>query len=132
MLSGTRTPWGPLLGVLLVVLGVCCGPARAAEPATKPATKPVAKPVAEQTVTVRAGESTGVPGCGQGSRRETGQPPAAPPRPTSAYELLPALHEAHAASGGWGAEQTVPSPGPERGPPPLAPPSPLALSILRV
>lgn len=120
MLSRARASWCPLLGVLLVVLGSFCAPAVAAEPAAKP------------VVSVQAEPSSGGPGCGKGTRQDAGQVPAAPPRSTSAYELLPALHQAHAASGAWGAGQTVPPLMPERGPPPLAPPSPIDLSILRV
>lgn len=120
MSSRARASWCPLLGVLLVVLGGLCGPAVAAQP--------VAKPV----VSVQAEESAGVPGCGKGGQRDAGQAPAAPPRSSSACELLPALHQAHAASGGWGVGQTVPLLTPERGPPPLTPPSPVDLSVLRV
>ncbi|WP_371528352.1 hypothetical protein OG302_22155 [Streptomyces sp. NBC_01283] len=79
-----------------------------------------------------AEEAAGVPGCGKGGQQDAGQAPAAPPRSTSAYELLPALHQAHAASGAWGVGQTVPALTPERGPPPLTPPSPVDLSVLRV
>ncbi|MEV8020421.1 hypothetical protein AB0O76_29620 [Streptomyces sp. NPDC086554] len=120
MLSRVRTRWCPLLAVLLVVLGGFCAPAVAAQP--------VAKPVAA----VQANDSAGAPGCGKGGQQDAGQGPAAPARSSSAYELLPALHQAHAASGAWGADQTVLSLTPERGPPPLAPPSPIDLSILRV
>ncbi|MFD4482640.1 hypothetical protein ACFWPU_41920 [Streptomyces sp. NPDC058471] len=124
MLSRARASWCPLLGVLLVVLGAFCGPAVALEP--------VAKPVVRAEVSAQAEEAAGVPGCGKGGQRDAGQAPAAPPRSTSSYELLPALHQAHAASGAWGVGQTVPSLTPERGPPPLTPPSPVDLSVLRV
>lgn len=124
MSSRARLSWCPLLGVLLVVLGAFCGPAVAAEP--------VAKPVAKPTVSVQVEASAGAPGCGKGGQQDAGQAPAAPPRSSSAYELLPALHQAHAASGAWGVEQTVPALTPERGPPPLTPPSPIDLSVLRV
>ncbi|MFG2652802.1 hypothetical protein [Streptomyces sp. NPDC048436] len=121
MLSRARLSWCPFLGVLLVVLGAFCGPAVAAEPVAKPA------------VSVQAEASAGVPGCGQGGRLDAaGQAPAAPPRSASACELLPALHQAHAASGAWGVGRTVPSLTPERGPPPLVSPSPVDLSVLRV
>ncbi|MGW0536908.1 hypothetical protein [Streptomyces sp. NPDC003032] len=125
MLSRARTPWCPLVAVLLVVLGGFCGPAVAAEPVVKPT-------ASVQVVSVQAVESAGVPGCGKGAQPDAGQAPAAPPRSSSAYELLPALHQAHAASGAWGVGQTVPLLTPERGPPPLTPPSPGDLSILRV
>lgn len=120
MSSRARLSWCPLLGVLLVVLGAFCAPAVAAEP--------VAKPVAS----VQAEAPAGAPGCGKGGQQDAGQAPAAPPRSSSAYELLPALHQAHSASGTWGVDQTVLSLTPVRGPPPLAPPSPIDLSILRV
>ncbi|MFI6092538.1 hypothetical protein [Streptomyces sp. NPDC051218] len=120
MSSRARASWCPLLGVLLVVLGAFCAPAVAAEPVAKP------------TVSVQADASAGAPGCGKGGQQDAGQVPAAPPRSSSAYELLPALHQAHAASGAWGLGQTVPALTPERGPPPLAPPTPIDLSILRV
>ncbi|MEV0317641.1 hypothetical protein ACIBKX_21410 [Streptomyces sp. NPDC050658] len=120
MLSRPSARWCPLVAVLLVVLGGFCGPAVAAEPVVKPA------------VTVQVTESTGAPGCGKGGQQDAGQAPAAPARSSSAYELLPALHQAHAASGGWAADQTVLCLAPERGPPVLAPPSPIALSVLRV
>ncbi|GAA1905729.1 hypothetical protein GCM10009837_31560 [Streptomyces durmitorensis] len=133
MSSRTRLSWCPLLGVLLVVLGAFCGPAVAAESTpAKPKVSVQAEVPAEASAEVSAGVSAGVPGCGKGGQQDAGQAPAAPPRSSSAYELLPALHQAHAASGAWGFDQTVPSLTPERGPPPLAPPSPVDLSILRV
>ncbi|MFH8489867.1 hypothetical protein [Streptomyces longisporoflavus] len=121
MLSRARLSWCPLLGVLLIVLGAFCGPAVASEPVA-------AKPEAS----VQTEASAGVPGCGKGGQQDAGQVPGAPPRSSSAYELLPALHQAHAASGAWSIGQTVPALSPERGPPPLTPPSPVDLSILRV
>ncbi|TGB08968.1 hypothetical protein [Streptomyces sp. MZ04] len=123
MLPRVRTRWCPLLAVLLVVLGAFCAPAVAADPVAKPAAS---------AASVQAKESTGGPGCGKGGQQDAGQAPAAPARSSSAYELLPALHQAHAASGAWGADQTVLSLTPERGPPPLAPPTPIDLSVLRV
>lgn len=71
------------------------------------------------------------PGCGS-SDDEGGVAPAVPPRSGTLCELLPALHAARAATGAWGVDETVLVVRPERGPPPLAPPSPLDLSILRV
>lgn len=124
MSSRARLWWCPLLGVLLVVLGGFCGAAVAAQP--------VAKLAVSVQVSMQAEESAGVPGCGKGGQQDAGQAPAAPPRSSSAYELLPALHQAHSASGAWGVEQPVPSLTPERGPPPLTPPSPIDLSIQRV
>ncbi|MFE0132234.1 hypothetical protein ACFWY6_11750 [Streptomyces sp. NPDC059037] len=123
MLSRVRTRWCPLLAVLLVVLGGFCAPAVAAQPVAK-----VTKPAAA----VQAKESAGAPGCGKSGQQDAGQGPAAPARSSSAYELLPALHQAHAASGAWGADQPVLSLTPDRGPPPLAPPTPIDLSVLRV
>jgi len=135
MLSRARASWCPLLGVLLVVLGAFCGPAVAAEPtAAKPEVSVQAEVSAAQAEVsaVQAEVSAGVPGCGKGGQQDAGQAPAAPPRSSSAYELLPALHQAHAESGALGIGQTVLALTPERGPPPLTPPSPVELSILRV
>lgn len=73
------------------------------------------------------------PGCGDGSSPdEGGLSPAAPPRGTTAGELLPALYEARAGAGAGCGPGTVTAITPERAPPPLVPPSPMDLSILRV
>ncbi|MEU0670077.1 hypothetical protein ABZ508_32640 [Streptomyces lavendulocolor] len=72
-----------------------------------------------------------VPGCGS-SDDDGGLSPALPPRSGSLGELLSAPPVARAAAGTWGADAAAPDVRPERGPPPLVPPSPLDLSILRV
>ncbi|WP_151898243.1 hypothetical protein [Streptomyces sp. C8S0] len=63
---------------------------------------------------------------------EGGLRPAAPPRGSSAAELLPALHEARSAAAAGCGAAVVTAITPERAPPLLAPPSPQDLSILRV
>ncbi|WP_367043551.1 hypothetical protein [Streptomyces sp. Je 1-332] len=120
MSSRARLSWCPLLGVLLVVFGAFCGPAAAS----------AQHPRAAATAFVH--ETDSVPGCGKGEQQDSGGRPASPPRPSSAHELLPALYEAHAATGSWGADQAVLSVAPGRAPPALAPPSPIELSVLRV
>lgn len=74
------------------------------------------------------------PGCRGDSRADDGGlAPAAPPRGLTAGDLLPAPHDARGASGcaGWTPREPTAT-GPGRAPPPLAPPSPMDLSILRV
>ncbi|MGW2225985.1 hypothetical protein [Streptomyces formicae] len=135
MLSRARTTWCPLVGVLLVVLGLFCAPAAAARAAGPTAA------VAKESLPTRSAEAVGAahvaegreaPGCGKGGQHDAEQRPASPPRPSSAYELLPALVQAHGTSGSWGADQAVLDKHPVRGPPELEPPSPVDLSILRV
>lgn len=126
MPARTRTPWSPLAVVFLVVLGLgmFCGPAAAAQQPVAGAMKVLASPSAADT--------QGSPGCGKGTDRDADQPPGTPQRPGAAYELLPALHDARAAGGSWGADQAVLLVAPGRAPPALTPPSPIDLSILRV
>ncbi|MEV5978983.1 hypothetical protein [Streptomyces sp. NPDC052114] len=136
MLSRARTPWRPLLGVLLVVLGVfCAGPATAvAGPsgAVAPAvTVPVA-PAGDDAPLAQEPDGHGVPGCGKGGRQDADHVPGTPARSGASYELLPALYDAHAAPGAWGVDQAVLAMAPGRAPPALDPPSPIDLSILRV
>lgn len=74
------------------------------------------------------------PGCRGDSRADDGGlAPAAPPRGLTPGDLLPAPHDARGASGlaAWTAWEPAAT-GPERAPPPLVPPSPMDLSILRV
>ncbi|CAL9485294.1 hypothetical protein [Streptomyces sp. enrichment culture] len=74
------------------------------------------------------------PGCRGDSRADDGGlAPAAPPRGLTAGDLLPAPHDARGAFGcaGWTPREPGAT-GPGRAPPPLAPPSPMDLSILRV
>ncbi|MCX4824138.1 hypothetical protein OG883_30600 [Streptomyces sp. NBC_01142] len=94
-------------------------------------TAPTGDPVA---VAVAAGEQDRAPGCGRGAEDDDNTShPATPPRGGSCGELLPALHDAHGASGSaWSVAGAVVDLTPERGPPPLDPPSPVDLSILRV
>ncbi|MGW0549206.1 hypothetical protein [Streptomyces altiplanensis] len=61
-----------------------------------------------------------------------GSAPVTPPRKGAAYELLPALYGAGPGAGSWGADGPAPRPAPGHRPPPLDPPSPIGLSILRV
>ncbi|WP_051820067.1 hypothetical protein [Streptomyces sp. NRRL S-920] len=119
MLSRARTAWCPLVAVLLVVLGGLCGPA-------------VADAGAPVSAVAHAAERHDGPGCGKGGQGDAGQSPVSPPRSSSAHDLLPALYEAHGASGCWSGDQAVLDVTPVRGPPPLAPPSPVDLSVLRV
>ncbi|MEV6758353.1 hypothetical protein [Streptomyces sp. NPDC051214] len=124
MSSRTRLSWCPLLGVLLIVLGAFCGPAAVASAASAQQSRAAATAVVHET--------DSVPGCGKGGQQDGGSGPVAPPRPSSAHELLPALYEAHAATGAWGGDQAVLTVAPGRAPPALAPPSPIELSVLRV
>ncbi|MFC5801383.1 hypothetical protein [Streptomyces formicae] len=73
------------------------------------------------------------PGCDDGAGGDGGLAPATPPRGSSSYELLPALQTVpHGVSGCWAVAGAVPGVVPERGPPPVAAPSPIDLSVLRV
>ncbi|MBW5424684.1 hypothetical protein GKQ77_24485 [Streptomyces sp. BG9H] len=107
------------MAVLLVVLGGFCGPA-------------VAHAEAPVSTVAHAAESHDGPGCGEGGQGDTGQHPVSPPRSSSAHDLLPALYEAHGAAGSWSGDQALLDVTPVRGPPPVAPPSPVDLSVLRV
>ncbi|MEV6397079.1 hypothetical protein AB0M39_20225 [Streptomyces sp. NPDC051907] len=126
-----------LFSLLLCTAATAHGGATAPTRSADPAVTAVAAPSHIQTARIQAqvlarppGQA---PGCGQGAPDDfSGAHPAAPPRGFSAYELLPALHDAHGVSGGCSQEQTVLDVPPGRGPPPLDPPSPVELSILRV
>ncbi|MBT2397247.1 hypothetical protein [Streptomyces sp. ISL-100] len=72
------------------------------------------------------------PGCSERHGDGVGSVPAAPGRGGAAYELLPALYDARAGAGSWGADAVVPDLAPDHWPPPVAPPTPMDLSILRV
>ncbi|MEU8958719.1 hypothetical protein AB0C93_30995 [Streptomyces sp. NPDC048518] len=72
------------------------------------------------------------PGCGKGSPQDADHVPGTPARTGAAQELLPALYDAHAATGACGVGRPVLSPAPGRAPPALDPPSPMDLSVLRV
>lgn len=116
-----------LLGLLGVLLG-CTGNAAAA-------TAGPAGGTGHDLAAVAAAAAGPVqsPGCGRGADdNDSGAHPGTPPRGGSAYELLPALHQTSGP-----ASPAVPghafldvSPLPAL--PPPAPPSPVALSVLRV
>ncbi|MFD7088884.1 hypothetical protein ACFV94_13875 [Streptomyces sp. NPDC059896] len=88
--------------------------------------------VGAQAGAVGGGQGGQTPGCGRGDRDDTGIPPLTPSRGSSVHELLPALHDARDAAGAWGVAQAVLAVTPDRGPPPVATPSPVDLSVLRV
>ncbi|MFI1884900.1 hypothetical protein [Streptomyces jumonjinensis] len=69
-------------------------------------------------------------GCG-GAEEDRGAHPSPPPRGALSYELPPVPYDTH---GGLDplCGATVPGVVPDRGPPPLDPPTPVDLSILRV
>ncbi|MGA4840977.1 hypothetical protein [Streptomyces sp. G45] len=133
MLSRARTRWCPLVAVLLAVLGSVCGPAVAAERASAVAAERAAPPAA---VFAQDADGSGAPGCGPGGKADSGQRPAVPPRPGPASELLPAPYDARALSGDWGAwgadQDVIAVARALRAPPPVAPPTPVGLSVLRV
>ncbi|MET8690570.1 hypothetical protein ABZV77_40835 [Streptomyces sp. NPDC004732] len=133
MLSRARTPWCPLVAVLLVVfgaLGALCGGSAAAATASVPG--PDSAVTAQVSAEAPADASAGRPGCGKGSPEDADHVPGTPARSGTSYEVLPALYDAHAATGAWGADQLVPSAAPGRAPPAFDPPSPMDLSVLRV
>ncbi|UUN27803.1 hypothetical protein [Streptomyces sp. FIT100] len=81
---------------------------------------------------VQPGDGQG-PGCDDGAGNDGGLTPATPPRGSSTYELLPAPQTVpNGVSGCWAVAGAVPGVVPERGPPPVAAPSPIDLSVLRV
>lgn len=116
-----------LLGLLGALLGCLGGTAAAAPGVFAGADRDAA---AVPAATLGPGQSQG---CGKGvDDADSGAHPGTPPRGGSAYELLPALHET-----GCSALPAVPdsafldaSPLPASAP--LAPPSPVDLSVLRV
>ncbi|TXS55847.1 hypothetical protein [Streptomyces sp. t39] len=115
---------GVLLGTLLVLAG--CGWAAAA-PAAEAGYAPGAAVVAADAGTVP------VPGCGLPDG-DDGARPGMPPRGSAAHEPLPATQQLPAGcAGALPAGDGVHLTGAVlRGPPPLCPPSPVALSVLRV
>ncbi|MBT2507338.1 hypothetical protein J7I98_15865 [Streptomyces sp. ISL-98] len=122
---------GVLLGVLLcAVAGVTPAPVGEAPGATAVvASVPVAVSV---SVPVPVSGEDREPGCREKHGDGVGSVPAAPPRSGAAYELLPALYDARAGNGSWGADALVPQPAVDRRPPPRDPPTPIGLSVLRV
>ncbi|GHH37939.1 hypothetical protein GCM10018773_15100 [Streptomyces candidus] len=113
-----------LLAVAAVVLGVLCGPAAAQHAVPAAAATRTVPVTAEPTV------SAPVPGCHDRAPAGGTAAPAAPVRPSTMYELLPALFEARGAVGGWGPEQGLVPDHVRRGPPSAGPPTPVDLSVL--
>ncbi|MEU1281012.1 hypothetical protein [Streptomyces sp. NPDC005805] len=78
----------------------------------------------------------GVPGCGRSGApgEDGGAVPGTPARGASVYELLPGLHQVPVLTGGALPPAACAGPGPvtHRGPPPVEPPTPVGLSVLRV
>ncbi|MFI6289464.1 hypothetical protein ACIBCM_32780 [Streptomyces sp. NPDC051018] len=73
------------------------------------------------------------PGCGKtGQGEDRGAQPSAPPRATAAYEPPPVPWDTHCATDTWARTATATGTAPDGRPPPLVPPSPEELSILRV
>ncbi|MFJ1580678.1 hypothetical protein [Streptomyces sp. NPDC088182] len=126
---------GALLGVLVALLfclpsaAVAVGTAGAAETAVGAAAVGTA---GAEAIAVGSGHGGQTPGCGRGDQDDTGIPPITPSRGSSVHELLPALHDARDAAGAWGVAQAALAVTPDRGPPPVAAPSPVDLSVLRV
>ncbi|MFC9652381.1 MULTISPECIES: hypothetical protein [unclassified Streptomyces] len=135
---------GALLGVLVALLFCLPSTAVAVETVGAPGTAGAAVAVegvgtvepagtvGAQAGAVGGGQGGQTPGCGRGDRDDTGIPPLTPSRGSSVHELLPALHDARDAAGAWGVAQAVLAVTPDRGPPPVAAPSPVDLSVLRV
>ncbi|PVE10676.1 hypothetical protein [Streptomyces scopuliridis] len=117
---------GALLGMLVAL--VFCLPSAAVAVGIMG----TAGTVATEAVTAGGGYGGQTPGCGRGDRDDTGTPPITPTRGSSVHELLPVLHDARDTAGAWGAAQAVLAVTPDRGPPPVAAPSPVDLSVLRV
>ncbi|MET9506944.1 hypothetical protein ABZX62_00425 [Streptomyces flavidovirens] len=130
---------GTLLAVAVAVLLLCTdtagGRVSAAEAPVAEASVAEASVIEAPVATVMAAATAPAsdePGCRESHGDGMANTPAAPPRGGAAYELMPALHEARAGAGSWGADALAPHPTPEHRPPPLDPPTPIDLSILRV
>ncbi|WP_274560265.1 hypothetical protein [Streptomyces spiramyceticus] len=130
---------GVLLGLLLLpllfaVAGGAPAPAPAGEaPGATEVVASVSVPVpVPVAVSVPVSGEDREPGCREKHGDGVGSVPAAPPRSGAAYELLPALYDARAGNGSWGADALVPQPAVDRRPPPRDPPTPIGLSVLRV
>ncbi|GGT46433.1 hypothetical protein GCM10010271_58070 [Streptomyces kurssanovii] len=145
-------PASLLLGLLGALLG-CMGTAAAAvdpapvsaaspAPASVSAAGPDAAPLsvagpdpAPVSMSGPVAAPAQTPGCGRGADDDDrGAHPGTPPRGSSPYELLPALHQA-GGPGGPGAllpDRAFLDESPLPAPPPAAPPTPVALSVLRV
>lgn len=135
---GHRAPsvLGVLLGTLLVLAG-CAWAAAAPAPAGGYGTAPaLAAPAPAGAVAVAGDEGSGtVPGCGRGlPGGDDGARPGMPPRGAAAHEPPAATQQLPASLTGalpaWD-DVRLARPAP-RGPPPLGPPSPVLLSVLRV
>ncbi|MER8072461.1 hypothetical protein ABTZ59_29655 [Streptomyces sp. NPDC094034] len=127
---------GALLGMLVALLfclpsaAGAVGTVVAAETAGTAATAGAAGAAGTETVTGADGYGGRAPGCGRGDRDDAGTPPLAPARGGFVHELLPALYDARDSAGAWGIPQAVLAVIPDRGPPPVAAPSPIDLSVL--
>lgn len=134
---GHRLPavLGVLLGTLLVLAG--CAWAAAAPGGGYGGTGAVAASgYAGTAVAADAGSGSGsVPGCGRGlPDADDGARPGMPPRGSTAHEPVPATQQLPACLAGalpaW--DDVRQARAVLRAPPPLGPPSPVALSVLRV
>ncbi|MFJ9211527.1 hypothetical protein [Streptomyces sp. NPDC102264] len=122
---------GALLGVLVALLFCLPSAAVAVGTAGTAGGAAAVETVGAEAVAV-SGYGGQTPGCGRGDQDDAGIPPITPSRGSSVHELLPALHDARDAAGAWGVAQAVLAVTPDRGPPPVAAPSPVDLSVLRV
>ncbi|MFE4371799.1 hypothetical protein ACFRMN_26920 [Streptomyces sp. NPDC056835] len=128
---------GALLGVLVALL--FCLPSAAASafvsafPSDVGTVGTVGAAGTAEAVTAGGGYGGQTPGCGRGDRDDTGTLPIAPSRGSSVHEqLLPAaLHDTRDTAGAWAVAQAVLAVTPDRLPP-VAAPSPVDLSVLRV
>jgi hypothetical protein len=110
-----------LLGLVGALLG--CGVSTAAAATSGPAF----------TVAAAAAGPVQSPGCGPSSDADdSGVRPGTPPRGSSAYELLPALHRTGGPVSPAAPGQAFLDVSPLPVLPPPAPPSPVELSVLRV
>ncbi|WP_093800181.1 hypothetical protein [Streptomyces sp. Wb2n-11] len=132
-----------LLGTLLALaaLLLCTDPRGGAPAATAAVTAPGGVPASASALAPASGPASATapgsaderePGCRGRHRDGVGSAPVTPPRKGAAYELLPALYDAGDGAGSWGAGGPARRPAPGHRPPPLDPPSPIGLSILRV
>ncbi|WP_128559420.1 hypothetical protein [Streptomyces triticagri] len=71
-------------------------------------------------------------GCGKGKSGDADAEQSAPVRGSTVAEHLSAFAHAQAALGLCAPEAYVPGPAQDRGPPPVEPPTPVTLSVLRV
>ncbi|MFE7566266.1 hypothetical protein ACFU76_04780 [Streptomyces sp. NPDC057539] len=131
---------GALLGMLVALLFclpsaaasdfVSASPSAAGTVGTVVAAETAGTAATAETVTGADGYGGRTPGCGRGDRDDAGTPPLAPVRGSFGHELLPALYDTRDTAGAWGIAQAVLAVIPDRGPPPVAAPSPIDLSVL--